>query len=246
MASYHREWNLIQGKYGQPLVYIKPILHDTDYLILKSPSSSESSIYKTSMTRGKEKHIPNCRHGQGRDGERREWKEMLTSGLPVSVPDVRRSCHHRHQRQRQSHLRRPVLLLQLPHQSRHLFPQPSAVALSLSFLPDSLLARLRSPVTVLSLSLSLSLVQSAPETLKTLKLHCVRISLSLSLVDSALETLKTLKVHPVSVLSLSYTILKTLKVHSVRVLSLSYTTLKTLKVHSDSSLSLSYTPPWKP
>jgi hypothetical protein len=120
-------------------------------------------------------------------GEWREWKEMLTSGLPVSVPDVRRSCHHRNQRQRQSHLRRPVLLLQLPHQSPHLFPRPSAVALSLSFLPDTLLARPRTP---------LSLVDSA---LETLKVH------SVSVLSLSYTTLKTLKVHSVSSLSLSYT-----------------------------------------
>ncbi len=149
----------MQGKYWQALVYIKSILHDTDYLILKSPSSSlSSSNLQNKHDKGKRKThsklSPWSRKGWG---EWREWKEMLTSGLPVSVPDVRRSCHHRHQRQRQSHLRRPVLLLQLPDQSPHLLPRPSAAApLSLSSQTHSALARLRTPVTVLSLSLSLS------------------------------------------------------------------------------------------
>jgi hypothetical protein len=34
-----------------------------------NPHHHHHQIYKTSMTRGKEKHILNCRHGQGRDGE---------------------------------------------------------------------------------------------------------------------------------------------------------------------------------
>jgi hypothetical protein len=140
-------------------------------------------IYKTSMTRGKEKHIPNCRHGQGRDGESGvNEKKCLLLGFRLayqmyaapattatnandSPTCVALSCccscpisppisYHD----------RPLLLLSL-------FPPRHT--------PRS---RVWEPLLLCSLSLSLSLVQSAPETLKTLKLQSVSaLSLSLSL-----------------------------------------------------------------
>jgi hypothetical protein len=71
MASYHREWN---PNTGYVLTGIS--IHKTYSSSHRLPQSQIPIIIiivikftKISMTRGKEKHIPNCRHGQGRHGE---------------------------------------------------------------------------------------------------------------------------------------------------------------------------------